>query len=172
MPSGGSRAFSGPAPDPMALRRDRPNDQATWTDLALDGRPGPPPPWPLPPVAVADRADESVQRELDVWAGLWSKPQAVQWERLGLQHEVAIYARRAVEVEAPGASVSLGTLVRQLGEALGLTPAGMLRLRWRLAAAPTRASAGESTRSRAPRRASPRARLTVVDRPDDDDPEQ
>lgn len=163
MASGGARATSGPPPDPMALRRDRPSDQAGWTNLPPEGRKGEDPPWPLP--AVADMSEQHAERERDVWWSLWQKPQAVQWERLGLDHEVALYVRRAVEAEQPGAPVALGTLVRQLGEALGLTPVGMLRLRWRIA--PVIADNTASARRPAtPRRKSPRRRLKVVDHGD------
>ena len=167
MPSGGARATSGPPPDPMALRRDRPNDQADWTLLPVTGRPaGDELPWPLPP--VAEMAEQHAEREQDLWWSLWQKPQAVQWERLGLVHEVALYVRRAVEAEQPGAPVALGTLVRQLGEALGLTPVGMLRLRWRIGPVETaKQAAAKPARTRtATRRASPRSRLTVVDHAD------
>ena len=166
MASGGARATSGPPPDPMALRRDRPSDQAGWTTLPLGGRVGDPPPWPLPPSALLP--EELAERERDVWLALWDKPQAVQWERLGLDHEVALYVRRAVEAEQPGASVALGTLVRQLGEALGLTPVGMLRLRWRMEVpapakpAPSTSTATSSAGKPAPRRKPPRRRLTVI----------
>lgn len=47
MPRGGARPVSGPPPDPNALRRDRPSDQATWTTLPAEGRTGEPPEWPL-----------------------------------------------------------------------------------------------------------------------------
>lgn len=47
MGRGGARPFSGPAPDPYALRRDRPSDKDSWTTLPAEGRQGPPPKWPL-----------------------------------------------------------------------------------------------------------------------------
>ena len=46
MPKGGARVVSGPPPDPNALSRDRPSDQATWTMLPGEGRIGDPPSWP------------------------------------------------------------------------------------------------------------------------------
>lgn len=48
MPRGGARPNSGPPPDPNALRRDRPSDQAGWTHIPAAGRSGKPPAWPLP----------------------------------------------------------------------------------------------------------------------------
>lgn len=169
MAKGGARSVSGPPPDPMALRRDRPSDRDGWTTLPPAGRRGDTPPWPLAPVGDVDEDDASArrQRELDVWWRLWSKPQAVQWERHGLDLEVALYVRRLVESEAPGSPVALSTLVRQLGEALGLTPVGMLRLRWRIGAAPA-AVPEQGTPAPGPRRRSARSRLKVVE-PDADE---
>lgn len=43
---------SGPAPDPVALRRDRPQDQAGWRTLPAGGRTGATPKWPLQPDAI------------------------------------------------------------------------------------------------------------------------
>lgn len=122
MPSGGARSRSGPPPDPNALRRNR--DAGEWWTLPAEGRAGDPPDWPL---------IDPDPRELSVWADLWTKPQAVAWEVLGQEHEVALYVRRFVEAEKPGSGPSLGTLVRQLGEGLGLTIPGMARNRWKIA---------------------------------------
>ena len=120
MGSGGARARSGPAPDPEALRRERGTDPG-WHVLPVTGRSGPPPQWPLP-----DPSD----RERELWATLWRKPQATRWEVLGQELEVALYVRRFVAAERPDASSSAVVVVRQLGEALGLTIPGLLRNRW------------------------------------------
>lgn len=59
---GGARVNSGPAPDPDALRRDRPGDAALWRIL-----PGPcpkkPPAWPLLP-DVGRRAQHAILQEV------------------------------------------------------------------------------------------------------------
>jgi hypothetical protein len=149
----GGHAASGPAPDPKALARER--DAGDWTVLPAEGRAGPAPEWPL---------TEASERELWWWRRLWAKPQAVMWEKQGQVDEVALYARRLAQVEAPDAPVNLGTLVRQLADALGITLPGMLRLRWHLAApgsAPAAASEGETPR-RGPAGPTSRGRLTVV----------
>ena len=121
MTSGGARVVSGPAPDPNALARER--DGSEWVILPAEGRSGEPPMWPLTAAS---------ERELWWCRRLWAKPQAAQWEKLGQADEVAVYVRRLARAELPDAPVNLGTLLRQLGDALGLTIPGMLRLRWHL----------------------------------------
>lgn len=123
MTSGGARARSGPPPDPNALRRDRKTD-GEWTLLPAEGRAGDPPVWPL---------TEQVPREVELWASLWCRPQAVQWEALGQQIEVALYVRRLGEAELPESTTALGTLVRQMADALGLTIPGLRVNRWKIA---------------------------------------
>ena len=119
----GTHGRSGPPPDPNALRRERKTD-AGWVTLPAEGRSAPAPAFPLASATV---------RERHWWEYVWRLPQAVQWERDGQELEVAIYVRRLTEAEKRGASVALGTLVRQLSEQLGLTIPGMNRLRWRIA---------------------------------------
>lgn len=121
MPKGGARSRSGPAPDPTALRRER--DAGEWTILPVEGREGAPPEWPL---------TEPSEREAELWAALWRKPQALMWERFGQEVEVALYARRLAEAEEPKSFVNLSTLVRQMSDSLGLTTPGMRANRWRI----------------------------------------
>lgn len=142
MTKGGARTRSGPAPDPGALRRER--DAGEWTILPPDGRPGPVPDWPL---------IDPLGREEQIWAELWSRPQALMWDRYGQHFEVALYVRRLVEAEQPNANVSLGTLVRQMADSLGLTTPGLRANRWRIAAeedavASTTPAVATSARSR------------------------
>jgi hypothetical protein len=157
MPSGGARVHSGPPPDPNALRRDRPGDKAGWTTLPVEGRPGKAPVWPL---------TEQTDREIELWVDLWSRPQAVMWERLGQEYEVAMCARMLARAEAPKSSVELLKTVKQFFDSLGLSTAGMLRNRWRLSE-----SAGPTTTAsparKVPARKSSRSRLKVV--PSDDE---
>lgn len=153
MASGGARTRSGPAPDPNALRRDRKSDQAGWLLLPAEGRAGAAPTWPLPTFT---------DRELEVWAALWSKPQAVAWDRFGLGDQVALYVRRWCEAEELGSSVALSTLVRQLADALGLSMPGMNSLRWRIAADETAQKREERAAAAPARRSSSRDRMKVV----------
>lgn len=149
MPKGGARAFSGPPPDPNALRRDRPGDAGSWTVLPAAGREGEVPVWPL--------SDPS-SREIELWRRQWRRPQAVIWEQNGQEDEVAMYVRSLVAAELPNAVVAARTLVRQQQEALGLSMPGLLRLRWRIAEVEQPAEP-----SSAPRQPSSRDRFKVVD---------
>src|SRR5688500_3199434 len=140
----GQSRNSGPPPDPNALRRSR--DIGDWKVLPAQGRQKPPPAWPLVTVHVTPRkADdeealieaqalemELAQRELHLWDDLWSRPQAIVWEELGLEYEVALYVRRFTEAERSYASTALGQLVKQMQENLGLSVAGLARHRWKI----------------------------------------
>ena len=147
MASGGARGNAGRIPDPNALRRDRSGDAASWETLenpTFDA-----PEFPL---------DTPSDRELSVWAKLWKKPQATKWLELGLEDEVALYCRYFVEAEAPDGRGAVRTLVKQHQELLGLSTAGMTRLRWKM---PLDAEV-KTQPVAAPRKSSSRARLKVV----------
>lgn len=151
MASGGARARSGPAPDPSALRRER--DAGEWTVLPVEGRPRSRslPEWPLIDVCP---------REAELWARLWRKPQALMWERLGQEIEVALYVRNLALAELLGAPVNLGTLVRQMADSLGLTTPGLRANRWRISRDEVAERRGVD---KAPTpKASSRSRLNVV----------
>lgn len=104
---------------------------------------------------VEAEASALFARELEVWAGEWRRPQAVEWERNGQELEVALYVRALVAAEAPDAKVTLRTLVKQQQEALGLSLPGLARNRWRIPdeatddqMAPTPIEPGKSARDR------------------------
>lgn len=149
MASGGARGNAGRVPDPNALRRERSGDAASW--LALEPFDGNAPEWPL------SENVENGAREAVLWERLWKRPQASEWQRLGLEDEVALYARYLAEAELPDASSAVRTLVKQHQELLGLSTAGLNRLRWQL-------PAGDAPKSEVParRKSSSRARLKVV----------
>lgn len=133
MASGGARPRSGPAPDPNALRRDRKGD-TEFVVLPAEGRRGDAPAWPL---------DGLSGRESELWEREWQRPQAIMWERNGAVLEVALYVRRLVEAEQPGAKTNLGTLVKQMMESLGISHDGLAKRHWLIATdevAPKRAS--------------------------------
>lgn len=148
----GGHANSGPAPDPNALRGDR--DRGGWTTLPAEGRAGDPPTWPLKGFSA---------REKELWKLLWAKPQATQWEKQGLEMEVALHCRSFAAAEAPKAPVAARTLVRQQMEQLGLTLPGMRALRWKIGeVSKEEPDAGGQLATVTPIGRSPRDRMTVV----------
>ncbi len=160
MSSGGARGRSGPAPDPNALRRDRKDDQAGWKTLPSE-RTGPPPAWPLDPVAT--------EPEQALWLALWRTPQATEWEgSFGQVMEVAIYVRVLAQAQLPAAPVGLLKEARLMAEQLGLSSVGLARYRWRIADAeePTTApNAATATKRPARAASSMRDRLRAVPTP-------
>lgn len=81
------------------------------------------------------------------------------WQRLDQRYEVALFARNLARAEQPMASVELQKVVRQYLDSLGLSVAGMLRNRWRLAEPVT--AAAQAPKAAAPQ-LSARSRLKVV----------
>lgn len=153
MPRGGARVVSGPAPDPNALRRNRPSDQAGWRMLPAAGRPGDPPEWPL---------TEATDREWSVWCELWGRPQAVVWEELGQAIEVALFVRTLAEAERPDSRTDVKKVVRTYLDSLGLSVQGMLRNRWKIVAAAADVVDQDEPEEELPRRRSARDRMKVV----------
>lgn len=149
MPRGGARANSGPPPDPNALRRDRPEDQAGWETLPPEGRKGAAPTWPL---------TTPTAREKKFWTAEWKRPQAVIWERNGQELEVALYVRTFAAAEKKDAGSGIRNLVKQQQENLGLSLPGLARNRWKIGeAAPTSSAAA------APKRPQRDSRLKVLE---------
>jgi hypothetical protein len=144
---------SGPPPDPRSRKQTKLAERGGWTTLPAEGRPGPVPDWPL--VSPADR-------ELDLWEKLWAMPQALMWEAMGQQDEVAMYVRCFVEAERVDGRIDIKKLVRQYADSLGLSMQGMLRNRWKVAPAAEAVGPSESAAEPAPRRRSARDRLKVV----------
>lgn len=150
MPRGGARAVSGPPPDPRSMRSARSMDKGGWRTLPAEGRSGDVPEWPL--TTAADR-------ELDLWDDLWAKPQAVAWEDMGQELEVALFVRTLAEAERVDARVDVKKMVRGYLDSLGLSVAGMNRNRWKIAPA---VEAPEPAVAAPVRRPSARDRLKVV----------
>ncbi|WP_298745272.1 hypothetical protein [uncultured Microbacterium sp.] len=155
MPSGGARARSGPAPDPNSFRSmDR-----EWVELPAGGFAGEVPEFPLPRAIqfstffedgkkVTEKDDDETasvwDAELELWAELWSKPQAAAWSSLGLKFQVAAYVRAFLESVKADAVSGMKTAVLRMETELGLSIAGMRSNGWRIsdgtAAAPASAS--------------------------------
>jgi hypothetical protein len=153
MTRGGARAVSGPPPDPRSLRSTRAADKGGWRTLPAEGREGAPPEWPL---------TEAAERELDLWDDLWAKPQAVVWEDMGQELEVALFVRTLAEAERADARVDVKKMVRGYLDSLGLSVAGMNRNRWKIAPAVEEPEAEATGQQPAARRPSARDRLKVV----------
>ncbi|MGW2260284.1 hypothetical protein ACWCXE_21080 [Streptomyces sp. NPDC001780] len=154
MPRGGARAVSGPAPDPRSLRSTKTADKSGWRTLPAEGRGRPAPEWPLTTAA---------ERELDLWDDLWGKPQAVAWEDMGQELEVALFVRTLAEAERADGRVDVKKMVRSYLDSLGLSVAGMNRNRWKVAPAPEGEDEGAPETAAPPaRRRSARDRLKVV----------
>jgi len=74
-------------------------------------------------------------RESEVWALLWTTPQACAWSMSPWRWlNVADLVRLQVRGEALDAPVNIATVVRQLRADLGLTPAGLKENGWAIAA--------------------------------------
>jgi hypothetical protein len=150
----------GPAPDPNAIRRDRPSDQATWSELPRS-REGAPPEWPA---YLGEPQPGSMRATL--WAELWSMPQAVMWERNRQHIEVAQHVDTLVAIQmGPPDGVrsdptpTLRGLALRQQEALGLTSGALNRLRWRIVTAD---APKEATKTNGRRRTSASARFEVI----------
>ena len=170
MTSGGARARSGPAPDPMALRRDR-RDDAAWTVLPAEGFAGEVPAFPLSRISVyyteyedkkpvrhfdQEATEQKRDDELDLWETLWTKPQAFMWAKLHLEYEVAAYVRAYIESTGPDSNSGLKTAALRMAAEIGLSLPGMHSLRWKFSedelgakrAASVPARSGPSAKSR------------------------
>lgn len=147
----GGHAGSGPLRDPNAIRRERRDDAVGVVHLPAAGRPGPAPAWPLP---------RPTRRELATWSRVWALPQAVEWERLNLGDQVAMYVRSFDEAGVRGAPASLRTLVKQQEEVLGLSEPGLVRRRWVI---DSDSPAPKVTKADDPVRTSARARFKTLD---------
>lgn len=114
----GGHARSGPAPDPLSRTSLVNGREFTVLPLAHDVVV---PEFPLLDCSVA---------ELSIWESLWAKPQAVQWDRLGLVMQVALYARAFVRATDADGPVSLLTPILRMEAELGISTSGMLQNGW------------------------------------------
>ena len=118
----------GPAPDPNALRRDRPSDIAGWISLPAEGFKGDLPVWPLSTGGTVGNIEQ------DLWALVWRKPQAAMWASLGLRFQVAAYVRAFVlSTDGADATAGLKGAVLRMEDGLGISAKGMNALRWKIA---------------------------------------
>lgn len=117
----GSSRNSGPAPTSKDRSHKAKATAEGWVTLPADGRDGPLPAFPL---------SFPHERELELWERLWEMPQAIMWEQLHQEFEVASYVRCLFRAESPRGSFNYWSQVKMVGESLGLSVSGMARNRW------------------------------------------
>lgn len=122
----------GPAPNPDAARRStHPNSTGTfgWTELPAEGRTEPAPPLPPAPKWLGDYGGWPVATRT-AWRDLWQSPQATVWDKTGKTLRGWAQLHAIVEIDGP-VPARMAEL-RQIENLHGLSPAAMLRLRWRI----------------------------------------
>lgn len=73
-------------------------------------------------------------RHADIWAGLWSTPQAFVWAIEPFRWPVvADLVKWMVRSDSDDASAAVATVVRQLRDDLGLSSAGLRQNGWKIA---------------------------------------
>jgi hypothetical protein len=120
---GGARSHSGPAKD----ENSRTSERAGFSLTALPpaGYDGEVPKFPLP---------TATDRELEVWADVWTYPQACAWiDQPRLWRHVAMYVRWSVRMEAEDASAALGNVVMRYADDAGISEAGLKFHGWKIA---------------------------------------
>lgn len=170
MTSGGARVRSGPAPDPKSGRSAvRGLD---FTALPSEGYSGEVPEFPLSPAFVIheyfddgkkvretdDGATESRRnRESDLWAWVWSLPQAAAWAvDRSTWLDVAMYVRTFAVCESSEAKAADKSALHRFRDDLGLSPAGLARNGWSIAK--DELAGRRKTEDAAPKRESARER--------------
>lgn len=120
---GGARNHSGPAKDPSSGRSDRAG--YSLTSLPAEGFAGTAPDFPL---------TEMSTREAEVWAEVWTYPQAWAWStHPRMWRHVAMYVRWSVRMEADDASAALGNVVMRYADDAGISEAGLKFHGWAVA---------------------------------------
>lgn len=179
MAKGGARNRSGPSADPDSGRSDRRG--YSLTALPAEGYDGPVPDFPLPRRAVyrwefedkrrfqvldLDATEEVRDRELELWAWVWRTPQACAWSMPSESWRlltVAMWVRTFVVCEGSDATAADKGSLHRFADQIGMTTAGLAEMGWRVAVDQVGEKRAEkATESKAPARASSRARLNSV----------
>lgn len=71
------------------------------------------------------------EQERDTWETIWSSPQATQYDDTFVP-AVAAYVVHASAIYTGAANAWSAAEFRYMGDKLGLTPAGLLALNWRI----------------------------------------
>lgn len=144
MVSGGARARSGPAPDPYSGRSERRNIKLADLPQSYDGVV---PKYPLKKYEITAKTEDGDvfvlekesrrfnAREKEIWAWLWTFPQANAWalpQYSFLLPEIALYCRQYVLCESSSATTADRGLLPRYADRIGLSHDGMTRLGWRV----------------------------------------
>lgn len=174
MPKGG-HARSGPAPDPNSGRSDARGIK--FTALPAGGYGGAAPQFPLPPRAIfrweyedkrrfqvfdADATEAVKDRELELWAWVWSTPQACAWAQPSESwrlNTIAMYVRTFVVCEGSDATAADKGSLHRFADDIGMTPAGLRVNGWSVATDELGVRAAEKSSTKP---ASSRDRLKAV----------
>jgi hypothetical protein len=114
VPRGGARNRSGPQKTEGSRTSDRAGFSLTALPASYDGEA---PEFPLP---------AALTRELEVWADVWTYPQAHYWaENPRLWRHLAMYVRNSVRTEDPESSAALVNVVMRYADDVGISEAGM-----------------------------------------------
>ena len=161
MPSGGARTTSGPPPREGSGRSEARGFKLNAISAA--GYRGRAPRFPLPARSVtrweyseksrhavsdADATEALRGRELELWKWAWRTPQALVWIRpecQWMQQLVARWVRQAALCEGSDSSAADHAQLHRYAEQVGLTPAGLTRLGWKIVADVAKAPAAART---------------------------
>jgi len=179
MAKGGARNRSGPQKDENSLRSA--GRGYSLTALPSEGYQGEAPAFPLPRRSVYrwefegknrfqvfdDEQTLAVRdRELALWAWLWTTPQACAWSmpsegwRL---HTIAMYVRTFVICEGSDATAADKGSLHRFADQIGMTTAGLAEMGWKVAVDQVAKKAAEKQDAAPQQRSSARSRMTVVD---------
>ena len=149
MASGGRRNRSGPGASETSGRSDRRG--YSLTALPAEGYDSDVPAFPLPTRLVSrweyedkrrfqvydEDATASVKdRELDLWAWLWTTPQACAWSMPSESwrlHTIAMYVRTFVVCEGSDATAADKGSLHRFADQIGMTTAGLAEMGWKVA---------------------------------------
>lgn len=177
MSRGGARNRSGPKPDETSGRSDRRG--YSLTALPAEGYDGEVPEFPLPrrhvmrweyedkrrfQVVDADETQRVADREAELWAWLWSTPQACAWSmpsEAWRLHTVALYVRTFVICEGTEATAADKNSLHRFADQIGMTTAGLAEMGWKVTVDEV-SERRESQEAPEPRASSSRDRLGVV----------
>lgn len=149
MAKGGARNRSGPQKQEGSARSERVG--FSLTALPAQGYDGPVPEFPLPRRSVmrweyedkrrfqafdSEATAEVAQREAELWAWLWTTPQACAWSMPSESwrlHTIALYVRTFVICESGDSTAADKGSLHRFADQIGMTTAGLAEMGWKVA---------------------------------------